>query len=178
MKKIFLILVGFAVVIFGGFSQVLADDAPVQLGQNGLPDQATVSGNCRSAQSLLGRIERADSVIRVNRGSDYNNILNLFFAMNARLASQKISAPKLADITNNFQNELENFRDFYNKYDDSLSAPISVDCSNDPTGFYGNLQKSRTFVNSLNQSTTNLDNLVQDYKNELMNITSQNGDKK
>lgn len=174
MKKVVYAFLAILILASGSISLAYADSSSLTLGQNGVPDEQTVVANCHAAQTLLGQIERSDSVMRVNRGQDYNDIQNLLFAMNARIASNNISAPKLADLVNSFQDELTNFRAEYDKYDDSLNKLTSDNCTSDPTSFYSDLMNARTLTTSLNQSVANLDTIIANYKAELANTLNEN----
>ena len=159
------------VVAATSVSPLFADISPI----DGAPDASVISANCRFAQRLLSQIEHADAVIRVNRGSDYNDILDLFFAMNARVSSNKISAPKLTELSANFQNETNTFHDAYNKYDDALSALTTQDCTGSPNQFYSDLENVRKLVASINNSVANLDKIIADYRAELTKVVPQGG---
>lgn len=174
MKKICYALLMAVLIAVGVITPVMADDPSISLGQNGAPDQQTVVANCRAAQSLLSQIERADSVTRINHGQNYNDIVNLLFAMNARVNSNNIAAPKLADLVNSLQNELNNFRDDYNNYDDGLDKLTADNCVSDPTGFYADLTKQRTLMSQLNTSVTNINTLIASYRTELATVVTQN----
>lgn len=137
------------------------------------PMEQIIKVNCNQAQSTLSRIEKTDSALRINRGRAYNEITDLFYAMNARLASNKISAPNLASILDDYEKKLEDFRNNYNKYDDSLSDILNYKCQEKPFEFYTKLEKLRIKRHKLGEVVSDLDNLFSDYKKEFMSIKSQ-----
>lgn len=173
MKKFFYAIFAILLVAVGVILPTFADDATVTLGQNGAPDQTLVTTNCRAAQSLIGQIERADSVTRINRGQSYNDIVNLFFAMNTRVSSNNVAAPKLTELVNNLQDEISNFHTDYDNYDDSLNKLTADDCTTDPTGFYNDLVHARTLMNQLNVTVAKIDNSISEYKTEIVAVISQ-----
>lgn len=130
------------------------------------PSDDVIRANCQSVQSILNQIEKTDAALRINRGRVYNEILDLFYAMNARLAANKVSAPKLVSITSDFDQILTQFRDNYNEYDDALNDLIKSKCQDAPGEFYGNLDYVRTLRSGLNDNIQQLDQLLNDYQNE------------
>lgn len=130
------------------------------------PSDDVIRANCQSVQSILNQIEKTDAALRINRGRVYNEILDLFYAMNARLAANKVSAPKLVSITSDFDQILTQFRDNYNEYDDALNDLIKSKCQDAPGEFYGNLDHVRTLRSGLNDKIQQLDQLLNDYQNE------------
>lgn len=133
MKK-FSLLAFVAVLIIGGFA------APRALA---MPDITAISTNCTLSQSILGQIEKVDTGSRINRGHDYNELLELMFAMNARLAANKIAAPALTSLASEFEQNLAVFRLNYDNYSDILSDAIDIKCADKPTDFYNKLESVR-----------------------------------
>ncbi len=128
-----------------------------------MPDENIIRNNCLVAQSTLSQIEKADAVVRINRGHDYNEILGLMFAMNARLATNRITAPTLTTITDKFSREFDNFRDHYDVYDDTVSAAITLKCTDQPAEFYAQLERARTARAALRVDVDNLNTHMRDY---------------
>ena len=130
------------------------------------PSDNVVRANCQSIQSVLSQIEKTDAALRINRGRIYNEVLDLFYAMNSRLASNKISAPELVSITSDFDSQLADFRNDYNDYDDDLNELIEAECQDDPGDFYSQLISVRDERAKLNDEIASLDQLVDDYWTE------------
>ena len=131
-----------------------------------VPSDNVIRANCQSIQSVLSQIEKTDAALRINRGRIYNEVLDLFYAMNSRLASNKISAPELVSITSDFDSQLADFRDDYNDYDDDLNELIVAECQDDPGDFYSQLISVRDERAKLNDEIASLDQLVDDYWTE------------
>ena len=127
------------------------------------PSDEVIKANCQAVQSVLSQIEKTDAALRINRGRVYNEIMDLFYAMNARLASNKISAANLVTITSDFDSELTHFRSDYNTYDDELNELISMQCQEKPADFYNQLEEVRSLRDNLDQRTSRLDSLLDDY---------------
>jgi len=135
-----------------------------------MPNESTITANCRNAQSTLGQIEKSDVVLRINRGRSYNDTLELFFAMNARLSNNRIAAPRLAEITSDFNNKLTAFRNDYNSYDDLVTQITGMDCVAQPNDFYNQLNNLRIGRDKLASDVTNLNQLIDNYRNEFNSV--------
>ncbi len=135
------------------------------------PDEDIITANCRATQSLLNQIEKTDTGLRINRGYDYNEVLNLMFAMNARLASNKIAAPELSTLTADFESHLNTFRDDYNHYDDDINSAINANCEAQPMDFYNALEKARTSRATVQSDVDNLKQTMQTYYTDFNKVT-------
>lgn len=131
-----------------------------------MPSEDVISINCQSAQYVLSQIEKTDAALRINRGRVYNEAINLLYAMNSRLSANKVSSPKLVEITSQFDDELTRFRELYNEYDDKLTSLIDMKCQEKPSDFYTQLEVVRESRNQLNDSAKTLDNLLNNYQTE------------
>jgi len=129
----------------------------------GIPDVTTLTATCTTAQSILNQIQKADVGSRINRGHDYNEILDLMFAMNARLAANKIAAPTLTDLASIFKQNLVKFRADYDSYDDALSSALEIKCTSWPVDFYHKLETTRIARELLWQDVTTLDQNIDNY---------------
>jgi hypothetical protein len=159
--KKFSLVVSIAALIAGGFA------TPRALA---MPDITTIMANCGIAQSVLNQIEKADTGSRINRGHDYNELLDLMFAMNARLAANKIAAPTLTDLASQFKQNLATFRADYDNYSGALSNVISVQCTNKPLDFYSKLETTRTTRALLKQDVAMLSQNINDFYNQFNTI--------
>jgi hypothetical protein len=121
------------------------------------------ASTCQSAQSTLSAVQKADTVIRVNLGHNYDEMLNLMFAGTARLASNKIPAPTLSETAANFSTTLDNFKRHFDEYDDAIAATISADCINNPTNFLNKLSIARAARTTLNDDVVNLNRFIENY---------------
>ena len=135
-----------------------------------MPEDHVISANCVVAQSILKRLEKADISTRINRGSDYDKLLNLMFAMNARLASNKIAAPELNEITAQFGAAVAKFRSHYDAYNDYLGEATTIKCDEKPGDFYYLLEKTRESRKKLNGDVGWLKELSTGYKRELKSL--------
>ena len=128
-----------------------------------IPSDEAIKASCQSAQSVLNQVEKADAALRINRGRVYNEVIDLFYAMNARLAANRVAATDLVAITSDFDQSLTKFRTDYNAYDDQLGDLISMQCTEHPSDFYDQLTKVRDLRSQLDDDTDHLDQLLDDY---------------
>ncbi|MDR1969762.1 MAG: hypothetical protein LBQ11_00220 [Candidatus Nomurabacteria bacterium] len=138
-----------------------------------VPDVATITTNCTAAQSILNQIQKADTGSRINRGHDYNEILNLMFAMNARLAVNKIAASTLTDLASQFGQNLAEFRTNYSNYSDNLSSVLSIKCTDRPIEFYNKLEITRVAREVLKQDVEILGQNINDYYDEFNTVMKE-----
>lgn len=136
------------------------------------PSIEVIHTNCKSAQVVLNGLEKSDAALRINRGRVYSEVMTTFYTMNSRLSANRMSSPKLAEITTNFAKSLEKFRTDYNKYDDDLGSLISMDCQKSPLDFYDKLEKFRESRKNFNDNVQYLDQLILDYKSEFNKLVS------
>lgn len=135
-----------------------------------MPTEDTLKAACSSAQSQLNRVEKSDAALRINRGRIYNETLELFYAMNARLASNQIAAAELASITADFDSELTHFREDYNDYDDDMTDLIEMKCDKKPTEFYQKLEDVRDQRLGLDNRIERLSELMSEYQSSFKEL--------
>lgn len=135
-----------------------------------MPTEDTIKASCKAAQSQLNQVEKSDAALRINRGRIYNETLELFYAMNARLASNQIAAAELASITADFDSELTHFREDYNDYDDDMTDLIGMKCDKKPTDFYHKLDDVRDQRLGLDNRIKRLDELMGEYESSFKEL--------
>ena len=129
----------------------------------GMPDTNTLIATCTGAQSILNQIQKTDTSSRNNRGNGYNEMSNLMSSMNARLSINKIAEPALTDLALQFDNNLAKFRRDYSSYSSALIETLNIRCTNDPLGFYGKLESTRTARKMVEQDVATLSQNINDY---------------
>ncbi len=132
-----------------------------------MPDNSIITANCRAAQSVISQIEKANAVSRINRGWAYDNTLSLLFAMNARLSNNRIAAPRLVELTSDFEAQLTSFRTSYDRYATELGRATSVNCVQKPVDFYARLLTARGHRQTVADEIKKIDQIISDYKSEL-----------
>ena len=161
------------IIIFGLIAVLAVNVSAVQQAF-AVPDDAVISASCQTVQSTLTKIEKTDVVSRLNRVRSYESLLDSMFAMNARLASNRITSPELSEITAMFEQGLDDFRNDYNYYDDRLGEAIGADCVNAPTDFYNKLTIARSARATLREDIMELSSYIDSYYDELGKISEAN----
>ena len=156
MKKL-VIALALSILVINSFAVKSAIAAPAE---------DVIRSGCDIAQTTLKQIEKFDVAVRLNRGHDYKEALDLMFAMNARLAANQISAPELTTITAQFSKDFEDFSNHYDVYDDTISNAMNSDCKGDPSGFYSKLEQSRVTRSVLKADLDRLNAAVSEYYNK------------
>ena len=140
-----------------------------------IPDTYIIRANCRSIQSILNQFSKVDIGTRLNRGADYDRLLSLMFAMNARLSSNRIAAPELHSITAEFSEKVAEFRTNYDQYDRDLNRAINIRCRENPEEFYNLLEIARNSRAILHNNVIELEKLADDYINTLLYEVRERG---
>jgi hypothetical protein len=139
---------------------VHADPADMSL----TPGQVeSIKQHCVDAQGQLQRIQRNDAVTRTNRGRNYDAIIKLMTALNNRVTTNSINAPKLSETSASLQRKFQQFYDDFTNYDTSLTATIRKSCQTEPEVFYASLTQTRGLRVQLSNDIRDMDKLALDY---------------
>lgn len=104
---------------------------------------ASIKAGCSEALQGMVQVQRTEAVTRVNRGSEYEDILRLLAAFNSRAALNKLDAPELVSLTAQLQAKFSNFQRDYLSYANKLDATLKIDCKQAPVTFYDSLNATR-----------------------------------
>lgn len=159
--KRFTLLLSIFVMAASVASPVFADAADTNLTPKHI---ATIRQNCIEAQSTLQRIQRNDVVVRTNRGRSYDGMLKLMDALNARIKSNSVIAPKLEDIRASLQQKFKQFYSDFTKYDSSITDTIHIGCGSQPEVFYATLTQTRGLRVQLANDIKDMDMEISNYK--------------
>lgn len=139
-----------------------------------LPNERIIVANCANAQRIIEQMEKTDTVTRINRGRAYNEILDLLFAMNARLSSNKISAPEMNAITDEIAAKTDEWRTDYDQYDENLGEIVALNCAAEPVKFYEKLESARHFRGMLFAKIREIDAALARYNENLTFVAEEN----
>ncbi|HJP81345.1 MAG TPA: hypothetical protein VJ841_03065 [Candidatus Saccharimonadales bacterium] len=142
--------------------------------QDSAPDSGQldrIRTNCVDVKSRLNQLHTADTLLRVNRGQLYEQILTkLMSPFNSRVALNNLNSVNLVADAAQYQQQLMAFRADYQQYEESLSAAIKIDCTTDPTGFYAQIEDARTKRSTLHDSTVALTKTIDMYRNTFVDF--------
>lgn len=131
-------------------------------------EQEVVRQNCVLVQGLLQqRTQPSDAANRVKRGQVYETLLSKYMTpLNARVASNGLSseAAKLTEITGHYQQSLDNFKNKYDTYADTVDEAVRMRCKNKPQEFYDKIQTARQQRGEITTSIVTLDQLIEEYR--------------
>ena len=133
-----------------------------------------IKANCISVKTTLSRIHANDALSCVHLGQEYETLSTKLMApMNSRVALNKLNGVELAKTTVEFNESVDEFRDAYKVYEQTLSRALQIKCAEEPQQFYdaivaAQLQRAevRTHVESLAQ-------LVTQYKQQVGKLRAQ-----
>jgi hypothetical protein len=150
---------------------VYADDQTANLTSSQI---AIIKANCLSVQSTLNQIHANDALSRVHLGQEYETISTKFMApMNSRIALTKLDNVDLTKTTVDFNAKLNEFRDLYKQYEQTMLHTIQIKCTDQPEEFYSSLAQAQTDRQSVRESVVGLATLVNQYKQQVDGLRKQ-----
>lgn len=138
--------------------------------------QVIIQQTCISAQTVLQKIQHNDAANRVNRGQVYETLgSRLMTPLNTRATSNgyNSSATFLIDTTKRYRQALNDFKDHYENYDNSVSAALRTKCKDKPNVFYDHIEDARRHRQSVASDITNLSNLIGEYRFNVGKLRSE-----
>lgn len=123
--------------------------------------------HCTDIRGALNRLQQTDTLLRYNRGQLYRTIVDkLMSPLNQRIASNQLDGAELVATTAQYNKEYQVFFDAYKNYDIELSQLLSIDCTKQPTSFYGKLSDVREKRIKLHESSVKIIELATQYKGQ------------
>lgn len=135
--------------------------------QTSLPESQVenIRQNCVTAQTTLSQLHVSDALLRVNRGTLYENISTKLMAqLNSRIALNRLEGIRMSSITLEYDRQREIFRTSYIRYEESMSNTLKINCAEKPVEFYESVELTRQQRNALHESTLAITALLSDYK--------------
>lgn len=127
----------------------------------------TIRTHCTDLLATLNRLQRADLLLRYDRGQLYRSTADkLMVPLNQRIASNQLDGSDLLAITAKFNDEYQVFTNSYSVYDTSLSVVLAIDCTKQPTTFYDKLAIARNERSKLHDSSGKLIALAKQYRTQ------------
>jgi len=123
-----------------------------------------ISANCDNIKVSLNQLDRTDTVARINRGRDYDQVLMQITAFDNRLAHNKIDTSEFAQVATLLQASVDQFRAEYNTYENQLSVAAGADCKSKPLDFYADLVKARESRSAVAGQVATIASVMADYR--------------
>lgn len=157
-----------AATVFLGGSQVvgaLSSEGPLILTE---AQSQFISDSCRVSKIALGEVHSSDAVMRVNLGQEYANISSRLMApLNSRIGLSGRDGVELTRITAEYNQLLQQFREAYVVYDDSVSAALAIDCRSKQAEYYGAIMTAREERQEVRELIDQLNQLAGQYRTEV-----------
>lgn len=144
------------------------------LAQSGSERLAIIQSKCQVAHDNLDLLRRRDLVARTNRGREYENIVKQLEAFTQRVRHNRLDAGRLGTTTQQFKIAVDQFRDAYLRYDDSLSELLQTDCRTKPDVFALKLEESRVLRAETAVSATRAEELALNYRELVATLAGPN----
>jgi len=141
-------------------SPALAESGPVT-------DQQLVQirARCSEVQAMLSRVHANDALLRVNRGQLYERLsTKLTVPLNSRIVLNRLDGSSLLSVTSRYEQHLNDFRAYYQTYEEQLSATMRINCTKQPAKFYESLQVAREKRQVVHDSAQQLAKDIGEYK--------------
>lgn len=135
-----------------------------------------IKDHCASAQSAVQRTQKSDLVTRTNRGRSYEYLLSLMASLNSRIALNKLSQPRMVEVTSLLQSNFESFHNDYTSYTASVDQLLRIDCEKEPENFYKALEDVREKRASLASGTVEMRKLIDEYSQLVSALQPKDGD--
>jgi len=132
--------------MFGALAVSKISEAQVQTPPTSLTDDAIkrIKGNCTEAQASLTQLHASDALLRVTLGQLYESIATkLMTPLNSRIVLNKLDGSSLVSAAATYEQQLGDFRDDYQVYEQSLSDLLAIKCQDRPVGYFDGLTKAR-----------------------------------
>jgi hypothetical protein len=142
---------------------VRADDAPPMTEAH----IERIRNNCVEAQSTLSQLHASDALLRVNRGQLYESLsVKLMAPFNSRLSLNRLDGTQLVATATAYDNQLANFREKYQAYEEAMSKALRINCKNEPVSFYDSVADARAKRKAVHLSTLGLHETIKRYKKD------------
>ncbi|MDO5451545.1 MAG: hypothetical protein Q4F56_00435 [Candidatus Saccharibacteria bacterium] len=120
--------------------------------------------HCDLIRNSLKSTQKTDARTRVYLGGYYETILsNYIVPLNVRLVENNLSTAELVENQNKFAEVKTLFANDFVSYQQELEELVSMNCKEDPGGFYGQLDKVRQKRKAVEQDTLRIRNLISEH---------------
>ena len=167
----------FLSILFIAFSLVFAHTASAaETSELSSEKLAEIKARCVDMQVILQKIQYNDAANRVNRGQSYESLVTrMMIPMNSRTAVNGLSssAASLAGITTSYQQNLDNFKNSYERYDDAITAALRIKCQDKPADFYKLLTEARKQRTNVSNEVATLAQLIENYRQAVIKVKTE-----
>ena len=127
-----------------------------------------VRNNCATTKTVLERIRANDALVRINLGREYDAISTKLMApMNSRIALNKLNGIDLTKTTIDFDHQIGQFRNSYQRYEQIMSHIAQTDCQDKPADFYMDIERARYYRGDVRKAVVELEKLIKQYSSQI-----------
>ena len=127
-----------------------------------------VRSNCATTKTVLERIRANDALVRINLGREYDAISTKLMApMNSRIALNKLNGIDLTKTTVDFDHQIGQFRNSYQRYEQIMSHIAQTDCQDKPADFYMDIERARYYRGDVRKAVVELEKLIKQYRSQI-----------
>ncbi len=150
-------------LVFGSTALALSDE-----------QQGAISQSCSTIKQSLQNLQRVDSKTRTFLGSTYETLnADFLIPLNLRLVKNNRPNAELSSIQSDFTTAQNSFKTLYTEYMREMESLINVDCKNDPSKFYDQLEKTRNKRKELEAETDKILKLVKEQVAAVQKISEE-----
>lgn len=147
---------------------ILAPMAPVNA-QTDL-QEALITERCSIIKQTLDKQRRRDLVSRINRGREYQNLIDQQQALTDRIRNNGMDQSQFEQRLNELKFAFDVFRSDYTAYDDAFSGLLAIDCKKDSGNFLSALINVRTLRQKLGAQTQQIADILKLQRELIVNL--------
>lgn len=147
--------------------------AGVTVAQSGAEYIGLVKVRCEAVKQLVDEQRRSDLVARINKGRAYQEIIDQQNAFSIRLRNNRLTSDAFDRQLAVVQAGVNNFRNAYNTYDDSVVALLDIDCKTEPQEFVDQLAKVKVQRNSIGVEVAKVGTELARYRQEVVEFKQE-----
>jgi hypothetical protein len=162
----FLALVVASAVLFTMPATVLAEESSAEHRQ-------LIVKQCDQLHDSISALRKRDLVSRLNRGRDYDDVVKQLNAFEQRLKNSHYDSSQFEQTSLKAANQVDQFREAYNRSDDGLVALAQIDCKTKPGDFETKLQEVRVLRQEVTATIKRVDETLQQYREAVVALQTQ-----
>ncbi len=136
-----------------------------------------ISQHCGTIKQALKSLQKTDARSRSYLGTVYETIISKYITpFNTRLINNGQPNVSLTDLHSTILDVRKQFVSDYTSYSQTFETLLSVNCQEDPEGFYWYLGETRKKRAEVSSDTTNMRNLLSEYLTVVRRLKSNTMD--
>jgi hypothetical protein len=174
MKRVFLIVASISIL---AVSVLVAVSTSAVSEERILTDAQIegIRGRCDQSKQEIERLRKADRLLRVNLGKQYEWIAKRLMApLGSRIALNGLEGVELSATVVEYNRALAGFRENYLQYDRSIDDILGMNCNEQPIEYYTAIERTRELRRDTHESTKRLAELAKQYRAQIDDFAKNN----